>query len=445
MFSRSQLGEPGPPLSDDAIAELAQLTEQTPDSFVGVIPAGFTYLGQFVDHDITFDPTPLSAKTDDPLGRADFRTPRFDLDSVYGAGPADQPYLYEWADRELRGVKLVIGLSTDGKDNADDLPRNAQELALVGDPRNDENLIVAQLHLLFLLFHNKVVEHVAAQGLAGHALFLEAQRIVRWHYQWIVVHDFLERIVGHTIDGVERKFLHFEDEPFIPFEFSGAAYRFGHSMVRDSYDLNDLLGGSGKPKPVILAHAESPGKLAHLGGFRQMPPRLGIMWERFYELSADAPLMSNRIDTSLVPHLRDLPKDVDGQRRGLATLNLLRARDLGLPTGQQVAHAMGIDPLPADEIYRATVATAELRSATPLWYYVLAEARTLHEGKQLGPIGGQIVAEVLVGLLEADAGSYVHRRPAWVPNELLAENTNFTMADLVRFTAPRRPHIESHL
>ncbi len=220
------------------------------------IGAGYTYLGQFVDHDITFDPTSRLERDNDPDALVNFRTPRFDLDSLYGSGPADQPFLYDWTRGPYPGVKLLAGRNPPGGELAEhDLPRNAQGRATIGDARNDENLIVAQLHLLFLRFHNKVVErtHESQPWLTRNDLFDEAQRIVRWHYQWIVVHEFLERIVGKpmaqavrpnlVIDhGVvrpttERKLFAWSGEPAIPVEFSAAAYRFGHSMVRSGYPV----------------------------------------------------------------------------------------------------------------------------------------------------------------------------------------------------------------
>src|SRR5213076_304467 len=125
------------------------------------ISAGFTYLGQFIDHDLTFDPASSLQKQNDPEALVDFRTPRFDLDCLYGRGPADQPYLYR-AD----GVHMLLGNALTGADNdphARGVPRNQPEpsepaRALIGDPRNDENIIVSQLHAIFLRFHNKVVE-----------------------------------------------------------------------------------------------------------------------------------------------------------------------------------------------------------------------------------------------------------------------------------------------
>jgi len=201
-FGRMFPGLPPCELSDEGLAAL--LTTMDSDNALGinpVIPAGFTYLGQFIDHDITFDPNSQLDKTSDPFALTNFRSPRLDLDSLYGSGPADQPYLYDWAESDRDpGLKLLVAKRPDGAQGTiDDLPRNEQERALIGDPRNDVHLVIAQLHLLFVKFHNNVVDHVREKHhLSGEALFREACRIVRWHYQWIVVHDFLPRVVGPT-------------------------------------------------------------------------------------------------------------------------------------------------------------------------------------------------------------------------------------------------------
>src|SRR6266566_6701346 len=169
------------------------------------IPAAYTYLGQFIDHDITFDPTSQLQGFNDPDALEDFRTPRYDLDSLYGRGPTDSPYLFEWTDLGFRGIKLLAGRNPDTDWDGtpltrQDLPRNEQGRALIGDPRNDENIIVSQLQLAFIKLHDRVVDRVkSSTGLTGGALLEEAQRRVRWHYQWMVVHDFLPRVCGPEI------------------------------------------------------------------------------------------------------------------------------------------------------------------------------------------------------------------------------------------------------
>jgi heme peroxidase len=415
------------------------------------IPAGYTYLGQFVDHDITFDPTSKLRGHNDLGALPNFRTPRFDLDSLYGSGPKDQPFLYDWSSESHPGVKLLVGANSGEGSVTADLPRNQQGRALLGDARNDENLIVTQLHLLFIRFHNKVVDHVrAAESALGSDRLLEnAQTLVRWHYQWIVVHDFLCRVVGDDTARAaraERGFYRFRGDPFIPLEFSAAAYRFGHSMVRADYELNGTLG---RPVP-IFADADNPRELYHLGGFRRLPVPLAIDWTFFFELtdeqpsSPDQPQHSRKIDTALATRLFRLPADASGKRQALARLNLLRGRALRLPSGAAVARAMHVQPLDEEQLLLDRLpreVRRELVRAPPLWYYVLCEAQRERgpDGRHLGPVGGRIVAEVLLGLLEADPSSYLHATRPWTPTLPRAARGDFTMPDLVRFALGQPP------
>jgi len=416
------------------------------------IPAGFTYLGQFIDHDITFDPTSRLDRRSDPHALANFRTPRLDLDSVYGSGPVAQPFLYDWKDSAPPGARLLVG-----RNEVEDLPRNHQGRALIGDMRNDENAIVAQLHLLFIRFHNAVVDRLCREGKVRDRdeLFDKAQRIVRWHYQWIVVHEFLPAVVGETMancvlssaaDGsppaIQRKFFRWQDEPFIPVEFSGAAYRFGHSMVRAEYGIKRIPEGAGEPGGEIVHPLPL---FPDLAGFTWLSESLVIDWERFFVLpgAKDPPQASQRIDTAIVRPLFELP-DRDPENRELPRQNLRRGRALGLPSGQDVACVMHEPPLTENELQLEHMPKSrdELRRATPLWYYILCEtARAVdpedrpEPGEHLGPVGGRIVTEVLAGLLEGDPSSYLNHDPPWQPREL-GTNGKFTMSDLVK-TAQR--------
>lgn len=392
------------------------------------IPAGFTYLGQFIDHDITFDPTPLPEQRRDPHALVNFRTPRYDLDSLYGSGPLVQPYLYDWESKP-KGARLLVGANVVDSGSADplaahDLPRNEQGRALIGDARNDENVILTQLHLLFIRFHNAVVDRVGD--------FDEAQQIVRWHYQWMVVHEFLEKIVGKPMADrvlVHRKYYRWKREPFIPVEFSGAAFRFGHSMVRPGYGVEKRPPNSPLPQQAIPLSQ-------FLAGFTRLPEHLVIDWERFFKLPGVArePQSSQRIDTAIVSPLFELPEG----RGALPRLNLLRGLRLGLPSGQDVANAMEEFLLPKEALLLddglEPKVPESLLTATPLWFYILCEAASAlgEKGRHLGPVGGRIVAEVLVGLLEGDPSSYLSMEPAWQPAEF-GTDRDFTMADLVEF------------
>jgi hypothetical protein len=430
-------------LDDRAIDALVRILRRPDVPENHDVPAGYTYVGQFVDHDITFDPSSLQQKDDDPAAHVNFRTPRLDLDSVYGSGPLGQPYLYEWngAQRD-QGVKLLVTLrDPKGPKPFFDLPRNAEGRALTGDPRNDENLILAQLHLLFLHFHNRVVDDLRDEHprLHGAALFSEARRLVRWHYQWMVVHDFLPKIVGEdtmrslvATAPADRR-LRWEGDPWIPAEFSGAAYRFGHSMVRPIYTVT-----ADEVDVPIFALRSDPRR--SLRGLRPLPPEFVIEWHRFFALGGSGLQSSMAIDTVISRRLFELPPDVgtDGMAE-LPRMNLLRAAQLELPAGPDVARAMGherldaaqlmLDDAPIDDDIREA-----LLAGAPLWYYVLCEAAALRGGRCLGPVGGGIVGEVLLGLIEADPSSYMHAPSPWTPR--LGSDGDFTMPDLVRYAAP---------
>ncbi len=382
------------------------------------IPAGYTYLGQFIDHDMTRDPTPLPQQRVDPHALLNFDTPFFDLRSVYGGGSAVDPQLY---DPDYPGM-LRLGRSQGGPF---DLPRAADGTAYVGDPRNDENLIIAQLQIAFIRLHNQFV--------AAGKSFLEAQRLTRWHYQWVIVNDFLPHILGSGVVEqmlkpgprgtitVDNRFYRPGDSkrPMMPVEYSVAAYRFGHSMIRAEYEMHEST-----TLPVFGPQG------GDLRGSRPLPGNAWADWNYFYEIpkleAPDDRNMTRCIDTQLSLPLTNLPPTVvahiDGAILSLAERNLIRGKRLGLPAGQDVATAMGITPLS-----NAQLGLTDPRWAgkAPLWYYVLKEAE-LGGGCQLGPVGGRIVAEVILGLLERDKDSYFNAPTPWKP-----ASTPFAMGDLL--------------
>ncbi len=393
------------------------------------IPAGYTYVAQFVDHDITFDPTSVLERANDPDALENFRTPRFDLDSVYGGGVKVSPFLYDQDDP----AKLLVGVNTATIHEPEDLPRNHQGRALIVDPRNDVHMLVAQLHLAVIRFHNAIVDHLRSRFFPDAEIEDEARRLTRWHYQWIVVHDFLRRLVGdEVLDEVlvrdsrtggwkaDLRFYSWRRKPFMPVEFSGAAYRFGHSMVRSAYKLNDEV----EELIPMFSPALTPHPLQHLGGFRPLPQKWTLDWSKYFVVNGSSPQLSRRIDTTLSPPMHRLPTSVDKERRSLALLNLLRGRALELPSGQAVAAAMGTGRPNAD---------LGLEGDTPLWFYVLRESEVVCDGLRLGPTSARIVAEVLLGLLKNDPSSFLRSAPTWTPELPSAEPGTFTMPDLLTF------------
>jgi hypothetical protein len=420
-----------PPLSDKQLKELAESMREPKGAKPGQadnpkIPAGYTYFGQFVDHDITFDPVSSLQRQNDPDALVNFRSPRFDLDCVYGSGPADQPYLYDQPAR----LKLLI--DPENSKGEPDLPRNGQGVAVIGDPRNDENIIVSQLQLTFLRFHNKVAAKVAAdKSVPAGRRFEVTQRLVRWHYQWVILDDFLPRIAGKgpVNERVERKngriridtrWYHPKVNPFMPVEFSVAAYRFGHSQIRGRYDLNQIV----QDVPIFLPK-EKVGELDDLRGFRPLPGAWTVDWSFFLDGApgkSKKPQASRKIDARLAGGLFDLP-GFSNKESSLAFRNLKRGQALELPSGQDVAERMELKPLSGKKLGAP--------EPTPLWFYILKESG-LKGGQQLGPVGGQIVADVLLGLLKEDKHSFVNQKPDWQPT-LGPKKGKFTLGDLVKF------------
>jgi hypothetical protein len=450
--------------------------KDSPDDEESGIPALYTYLGQFIDHDITFDPDASFQKQKDPSAKIDFRSPAFDLDNVYGRGPGDQPYLYDQDGKSfLLGDPITQGVPP----GAHDLQRNGAGRALIGDPRNDENVIVSQLQGLFLRFHNRLVAE------NKHLPFEKVQEQVRHHYQYIVVNDFLPRIVRKSVlDDLKSsgsfdksKLKVFTDfaNPFMPVEFSVAAYRLGHSMIRPGYRLNDTVLLPIFPLPADETTGVSPFPEG-LTGFRRLISDWAIDWGRFIDIdersygSSDgnptkSQLVQNfsrlqfayRIDTALVDPLKNLPSSVvNTPPPSLALRNLLRGREFGLPSGQVVAKALGV-PVLADKDIKigqgidnpkpglkniVELAGTIFAGNCPLWTYILAEAmddqahitipvkeKKIITTPQLGPVGGRIVAEVFIGLMFADPGSYLTLNPGWTP----ATGKTYALKDFVRF------------
>lgn len=429
-----------------------EVTDENP-----VLYAGFTFLGQFIDHNITFDPTSVLGQLADVATLTDFRPPRLDMANLYGAGPTVQPYLYDPASH---ATKLVLSA------NGVDLARTESGIALIGDPRNDENLLLAQLHHAMIKFHNALVDGLRAGTITDvfgavlppkppdeppteqpgvplnllldvdnyyDTVLASAQQLARWHYQWIIVHEFLP-LVGdaNIVADIERngtRYFHPGNHPFMPVEFSVAGFRaVGHPSVRSSYQVNPQFAGKIFPDdpdaattprtdlrggPVDAAHAVDFSFF-----FRTDPSR--------------EPQHAKKFNAKLNTQLLDLPVSaVPGAKQGalarpvasLAVRNLLRSEALELPSGQDVARRIGEAPL-TDE---------QLDSTGPiyLWYYMLKEAEILgKEATHMGPVGTRIVAETLIGLIDADPNSYRSVYPGWKPT--LGEGGNFSIVDLLR-------------
>jgi len=498
------------PNSDALLTALAERMTATIPEQDGDIPAGYTYLGQFIDHDLTRDvtKTPLGTPTT-AAALEQGRSPALDLDSLYGRGPEDpgSAHLYaaDGASFRLGASKglpaLPLPLPTTAFQDLDgfDLPRQGAAAAVpeearravIADPRNDENLAVAQIHLSFLRFHNAMVQTLVERGVPGNQIFERARRRTVLHYQWMIRHDFLPRLVEPGIlDDVfshgRRIFEPASEGPAtMPIEFSVAAYRLGHSMIREVYDWNAIFndrpgalgtgslvnlfrfsGTSGNLSPTTSGNPNVPSDINNPidGTFETLPSIWVADWTHLFDFVTDADLpalapadggtlnLARRIDTRLADPLRTLPLGSFGARGNapadplqlnLAFRNLVRGRMVGLASAQEVlAHmqSAGVEVIPLSpaqilgggsggvdltDLPQAT--RDEAVSNTPLWFYILREAEL--NGGRLTGVGGRIVAETFHRSMAASRDSLL-RLPYWRPREGDGGAT-FTMTDIL--------------
>jgi Animal haem peroxidase len=398
--------------------------------------AGVTFMGQFIDHDMTFDTTSRLGQPTNPTGTRNSRRPVFDLDSVYGDGPTGSPLLYQPSD--------TAKLRVESGGRFEDLPRDVSGRAILADPRNDENVILSGLHAAFLLFHNHAVDLVRADNPLWTAdeVFNEAKRLTTWHYQWMILYEVLPRFVGSSmVDEVlangRRFYVPKKDEAFIPVEFQ-IAYRFGHSMVRPSYRANFTGNADGSAffAMVFDGTAPSPVEPADLrGGVRS--ERRFVGWQTFFPFPGfETDVRFNkRIDTRLSTPLFDLPLGAipsGDPPTSLAQRNLLRHLTWRVPSGQAIAAEMGEAPLSDADLADLGSIYPPFVGSTPLWYYVLREADVRQDGVHLGRVGGRLVAEVFIGLLQLDRESFLNSETGFTPS-LGSVAGSFQMTDFLTF------------
>jgi hypothetical protein len=411
--------------------------------------AGSTFVGQFVDHDITFDQTSTLGVPQNPSISPNTRTPALDLDSVFGGGPGQRPDLYVHNADGSVGPKLKLGSGG----VHEDVPRVANGdgsyRALLGDPRNDESVIIAGLQCAHILFYNRLLDELSEHDLrrfpsARHAdrgnryeRFLIAREVTLWHYQWLLVNEHLPQIAGQAVvNDVLRRGNRFyrprAGEAFMPIEFAAAAYRFGHSMVRPSYRANFTSGTGDSTSPTanpFFALVFDPNEpdfsdpVSHdradlLGGYPAARRYIG--WQTFFDLGDGQVKNNKKIDTTISSILFTLPLPAIAPHTQtsptvLPQRNLLRQLTWDLPSGQAIAHAIRAARLGPSDLSDIASVYRPFATSTPLWYYVLAEAKRMAGGLHLGPVGGRIVTETLIGLLRADPTSYLNADPRFHP------------------------------
>ncbi|MDQ3988008.1 MAG: heme peroxidase family protein [Actinomycetota bacterium] len=460
------------PLPDDAATD-------------STIPPVYTYWGQFIDHDLTANTdrdttVSITDKELVPLPPSmvlqvlrNLREPSLNLDSVYGEGPfapeMAESVPYTGPDK----IKFQLGQITDvgntippETDVERDLPRVTGGVkARIGDGRNDENLIVAQLHVAFLRFHNAVVDWVLANQpelTTAQARFDRVRDLVRWHYQWLVVHDFLQTVAkagvaNDVLANPNPVFTPRNGTVYMPLEFSVAGFRFGHSMVRAAYDHNRNFGRPGNIQQRAtfeqLFEFTGNGTPKPFKGLPSLPGNWPIEWDRFVERTpAFSDRFARKIDTRLAPPLKTLLNEGNDPHlarrirsivKRLAVRNLLRGYRLAIPTGQSVADALGVAPLTTAELLSGdnqmvndALADGGFLDGTPLWFYVLKEAEVKEQGANLGEVGSRVVCETIIGQIRNDPTSYLSQPGPWDPSRgvLFTDGGQIrTISDLLRF------------
>jgi hypothetical protein len=375
------------------------------------VEAGQPFFGQYLAHDITADRSPLREHADINSLR-NIRSPRANLEALYGGGPVGSPYLFDQTDP----AKLLLGVG--GRD----LPRNQQGIALIGDPRNDVHAFMTALQLALIRAHNHLIDRLRADGVAESDLFDNARRALIWHYQWVILNDFLPTLVGSELAAMVLKdgprFYYPQGEPFIPVEFADAAYRYGHSQIKGDYQVRE-----GGPRYPVFPD---------LAGFRPLSPGHAVDWRLLFDVPGHAPAQRAKpIDGQLPASLIRLPESITGAidvqaYRSLAARDLQRGQSTGLPSGEAVARAIGATPLTPQEL-----ALGDWLGETPLWLYILREAAVQGGGDRLGEVGGRIVAEVLVEIVRKDPESYLSSSPTWRPTLPSHQPGTFEIRDLL--------------
>lgn len=399
-------------ISDHHLEELANSMKETKREArknpSKVISNGEGIFSQFLAHDITFETGSKLKGFSNSMGLfQNDRTINLDMDCVYGQ--KTQSFLYDKSD----SAKILLGKKyKKGTVEWYDLQRNEQGKAIIPDARNDENIIVSRMQVLFIQFHNKMVDYLRAKKYKGN-LFNEARRLVIWYYHWLIIHEYLYKIMDWEVfESIKKNGCKYFLQPHqLPLEFTGAAFRVGHSQTREMNRINK----------------DTEKSLFELGFFDRMLDY--VDWHYLFNFGDDKCQFAQLIDTEIGSSFHNIPfiKVTPRINRSLPYLNLKRGVAYGLPSGEDVAKRLGFEPIEITE-------TKELKlSGTPLWFYILREAQLLgHKGEHLGPVGSTILGECFFSIMKNDDLSFLKLHPKWKPS-LGKDIGEFEFTDLVRF------------
>lgn len=451
---------------DTTLARLAQrMTSMEVPPSGSSIPPGYTYLGQFIDHDLTWNDIPFDAPKEEQVKAPNFRSPFLDLDSVYGNGPP-LDCQYEGPAGEER---FVIGKTTPSPGlglkggSLRDVPFEDGNRPVIGDRmdlRNAENLILRQLHVVFLKFHNQVIgrlpERIKDHDPSvppGATLFARAQKLVRWTYQWLVWNDFVPKFRPQSIEQQKLEKVLTKQAFYLPLEFVLAGFRFGHSMVQGNYALNchhKFKDDTAENTSVDLKSLINPSKETA----ERLAEENAIDWRQFFAGSG-VPIFASKIDTHINPALGELPSGTfrafakPGGRgeanQSLPYRTLVRGARACLASGQQVASqlrkkAQTIPDISGDLEKDEYLKEAKLTENTPLWYYILKEAEVRSpEVDALGPLGYHLIEDTIAAVLQNDSDSFVFQGNDWKPPRWILPEGSQSMSALIEFAQANEP------
>ncbi len=397
-------------LSDEQLWELScTMVERKNCLDSNSITNGEATFGQLLAHDMTLENVSTFKKGYYSKALENQRSIGLDLDSTYGL--RSEAYFYQ--KKQTSKLLLQAVQNDDGSKRWFDLPRNIEGVAIIPDPRDDESIIVSRIHVLFMMFHNQYINHFL-KGMSEAEKFKEARLRVTWFYHWLIVHHYLYKLLDKSVcdDILQNGPKYYDDPCFLPLEFSGAAFRVGHSQSRDVNQLNE----------------HTTAGIFDLGSFEAA--EIYVDWSYLFDCGDGKVQYAKKVDTKIAPAFHDIPflkHEVDIRLRSLPFRNLKRGMVYGLPSGESVAKRLCLEPLRIPETENLCL------EGTPLWFYILREAELLNDGEHLGPVGSRIFGEVFFTILKNDPNSYLMQHPKWEPNGLGNDTGVFGFKELINF------------
>jgi len=431
---------------EEIIKKVSCYKKQQQNSRSSTIPAGYTYLAQFIAHDLTFNGFTIPGEKKSK--NQNFRTPALDLDSVYGKNPSTSPYLYDFKENcilfKLNKRTFKTTIKRNKRDKYDayfeylDLPRY-DEVALIPDPRNAEHILLRSLQLLFMIYHNTLTKKIIKKkkdNIDPFHLFSEIKKNVIKVYHDIIQHDLLPSLISNKLIKKERKNIlkgkgiYQNKEISIPISFSFAAFRFGHSMVRPLYNFTEFGTKKNFGDSII-----KPKK-------KKLLTSPYINFNQFFFSPKNRNSKSNLselITPWITSELEDFKETKKNRSLNIVGIDLIKRNLISgfmvkLPSGQSTAKQLGIkkkniysldflDDL-AFKIPNIPFDYYPFSKHSPLWLYILYETYFLNEKKwkkrkkeedegigslskhkdKLGPVASMITLKVILGILH-NAGS----------------------------------------